>query len=258
MSLKEWKNNEINSKLMKKWGFLKESKEEITEDSEGEETDHYGEDEGHDERELRDLERRHATRAHIDALKRDMGYDEDHERRRERGTDFREGMKYRAEDAKEESGLDKESEKDPADFTGTRRREKEAAAALEKGKGLEEGDPLMKLTPKGHRDTETSSDKRLDYEKDPAAHMTQDQALKLGLSPDTVRSAVDWDPTAEHPDDRRDTRQHSRGGHAVGLGTARRRWRKAFAGQFKEGKISVKEAKQITRQIIERIRKEGK
>ena len=28
MSLKEWKNNEINTKLMKKWGFLKESKEE--------------------------------------------------------------------------------------------------------------------------------------------------------------------------------------------------------------------------------------
>ena len=28
MSLKEWKNNEINTKLMKKWGFLKESKED--------------------------------------------------------------------------------------------------------------------------------------------------------------------------------------------------------------------------------------
>jgi len=122
---------------------------------------------------------------------------------------------------------------------------------------LEEGDPLMKLTPKGHRDTETSSDKRLDYEKDPAAHMTADQALELGLSPDTVRSAVDWDPTAKHPDDRRDTRSPHAGGHQVGLGTARRRWRKAFAGQFKEGKISVREAKQITRRIIERIKKEG-
>jgi len=28
MSLKEWKNNEINTKLMKKWGFLKESRNE--------------------------------------------------------------------------------------------------------------------------------------------------------------------------------------------------------------------------------------
>jgi hypothetical protein len=34
MSLKEWKNNEINTKLMKKWGFLKESKGEPTHDPE--------------------------------------------------------------------------------------------------------------------------------------------------------------------------------------------------------------------------------
>jgi len=33
MSLKEWKNNEINTKLMKKWGFLKESKEELYEEA---------------------------------------------------------------------------------------------------------------------------------------------------------------------------------------------------------------------------------
>ena len=190
MSLKEWKNNEINTKLMKKWGFLKEGKlpagdaghggsgddhyqfdkkerdaeleeghehsaecgcpdmeegmkyraedddldenhvdlardrgqlhkalspEELgigskehddeegnrdpsddailglKEDSEGEETYHYGEAEGHDEKELHDLVRRHATRSHIDALKRDMDYDEDHEDRGERGTHFREG-----------------------------------------------------------------------------------------------------------------------------------------------------------------------
>ena len=151
MSLKEWKNNEINTKLMKKWGFLKESKEVTTEDTEeleeghehgpecgcpdmeegmqyrnddykgvgskehndmegdqfgmgdplkkdkleekteGEETYDYGEAEGHDEKELHDLVKRHATRSHIDALKRDMDYDEDHEDRHERGTDFREG-----------------------------------------------------------------------------------------------------------------------------------------------------------------------
>ena len=64
----------------------------IEEDSEGEETYHYGEDEGRDDHELHDLIKRHATKAHIDALKRDMDYDEDHEDRHERGTDFREGM----------------------------------------------------------------------------------------------------------------------------------------------------------------------
>ncbi len=249
MSLKEWKNNEINTKLMKKWGLLKEAakpdfldldkdgdKEEpmkqaakeigskehndeegnrpsdaedmdLKEDSEGEETYHYGEDEGRDDRELRDLVKRHATKAHIDALKRDMDYDEDHEDRHERGTDFREGIfapnhycvhhggvqhegqikmaeainhnfdkklnkvtwydmklqdgtileqvatediqvtsaslaemhhAHRVEDEDEESGMHKQSEKDPADYTGTRKREKRAISALKKGKGLEE------------------------------------------------------------------------------------------------------------------------
>jgi hypothetical protein len=231
MSLKEWKNNEINTRLMKKWGLLKEEKMPmktdvddadddgktddqvpafLEEDSEGEETYHYGEDEGRDDRELHDLIKRHATRSHIDALKRDMDYDEDHEDRHERGTDFREGMfspnhycvhhggvqhegqikmaeaishnfdkslnkvtwydmklqdgtileqvaaediqvtnaslaedhgRHRVEDEEEESGMHKQSEKDPADYTGTRKREKKAISALKKGKGLEESAP---------------------------------------------------------------------------------------------------------------------
>ena len=66
-------------------------KDKLEEKTEGEETYDYGEAEGHDEKELHDLVKRHATRSHIDALKRDMDYDEDHEDRHERGTDFREG-----------------------------------------------------------------------------------------------------------------------------------------------------------------------
>ena len=72
----------------------------LKEDSEGEETYHYGEAEGHDEKELHDLVKRHATRSHIDALKRDMDYDEDHEDRREHGDHFREG-KISVREAKE-------------------------------------------------------------------------------------------------------------------------------------------------------------
>ena len=72
----------------------------LEEDREGEETYHYGEDEGRDDEELHDLIKRHATKAHIDALKRDMDYDEDHEDRRERGTHFREG-KISVREAKE-------------------------------------------------------------------------------------------------------------------------------------------------------------
>ncbi|MAH51272.1 hypothetical protein CMI37_35975 [Candidatus Pacearchaeota archaeon] len=116
---------------------------------------------------------------------------------------------------------------------------------------LDEGDPLMQKHKGGHahRSTDTSSRERLAYEKDPAAWMSTDQAVKLGLSPEEARAAIDWGPGE---------REHDRGpGDGPGLGKARRKWRKAFAGQFKEGKISVQEAKEITRRIIERIKKEG-
>ena len=166
MSLKEWKNAELNRNLMKKWGLLKEEKNEpadvahadrvlageeagedaaeeleeagcgdasyrkeddwgkspaaftgtedeeekaidalkhgkaLEEDSEGEETYHYGEDEGEDEKELRDLIKRHASHAHMRALEADMGYDRRHQDRREPGTHFREG-KISIREAKE-------------------------------------------------------------------------------------------------------------------------------------------------------------
>ena len=59
--------------------YLKNRRETIKkamkEDSEGEETYHYGEDEGED-------------RKHIEDLEKDMAYDEDHEDRHEKGTHF--------------------------------------------------------------------------------------------------------------------------------------------------------------------------
>lgn len=80
----------------------------MNEDSEGEETYNYGEDEGadkHREDEMED-EKHHmeedmaphdrikAIEEHLDALKKDMGYDEDHEDRDEEGTHFAEGKRY--------------------------------------------------------------------------------------------------------------------------------------------------------------------
>ena len=53
----------------------KAMKKDVKEDSEGEETYNYGEDEGADEKHIKDLEK-------------DMAYDEDHEDRREKGTHF--------------------------------------------------------------------------------------------------------------------------------------------------------------------------
>ena len=137
---------------------------------------------------------------------------------------------YRKED-------DKAKEDESANQRGNQKVSMEDEMDLEEGEELEEGcpheeeeelvegDPLMKLTPKGHRDTETSSDKRLRYEKDPASFMTTEA-------------------------------------HEIGLGTARRKWRKAFAGQFKESAesdermLTLEEARDVARRIFERIQKE--
>ena len=81
----------------------KECGKAVNEDSEGEETYNYGEDEGADHKEEEHLEdeekmaphdRIKAIEDHLDALKKDMDYDEDREDRDEEGTDFAEGKKY--------------------------------------------------------------------------------------------------------------------------------------------------------------------
>jgi hypothetical protein len=242
MSLKEWKNNEINTKLMQKWGLLKEAKEVTTEDTEeleeghehgpecgcpdmeegmkyradedkleedteGEETYDYGEAEGHDEKELHDLIKRHATKSHIDALKRDMDYDEDHERRGEEGTDFREG----AGDAKI-TKLPDGTHHYEGPFVGAED-DGEAPLAVDATVSIAPGDPDRPQagwdgkTPRGHRAPPT-----------PEYAGTSIGARKGSRSSKHVRGA----PRQENQ------------------------------------KISVREAKQITRRIIERIRKEGK
>lgn len=67
----------------------------MNEDSEGEETYHYGEDEGKDHKEEMSMEDHiSAIEDHLKHLKKDMGYDEDHEDRDEKGTHFAEGKKY--------------------------------------------------------------------------------------------------------------------------------------------------------------------
>ena len=81
---------------------MKKASKEMKEDSEGEETYNYGEDEGSDRKEEERLEdekdmaphdRIEAIENHLDALKKDMDYDEDHEDRDEDDTDFRESVK---------------------------------------------------------------------------------------------------------------------------------------------------------------------
>ena len=62
----------------------------LSEDSEGEETYNYGEDEGEDKKRLDYLMHHGGGHEHEHDLEKDMEYDEDHEDRHEKGTHFRE------------------------------------------------------------------------------------------------------------------------------------------------------------------------
>ena len=263
MSLKEWKNAELNRNLMKKWGFLNESKEEITEDSEGEETYRYGEDEGEDDKELHDLERKHATRAHIDALKRDMDYDEDHERRGEKDTDFREGVEEVDEGifspnhyCVHHGGVQHEGQFKMAEAVGhnfdrdlnkvTRYDMKLDDGTILEGVSAEDIMVTSASMAEGHmhrvEDEDDLDENYVDLAKDRGQYHKALTADELsGLDKESEKDPADYTGTRG-----REKKAVSALKRGKGL------------EEVASGKISVKEAKQITRRIIERIRKEGK
>jgi hypothetical protein len=267
MSLKEWKNNEINTKLMKKWGLLKEgakpdfldldkdgdkeepmkdaakeigSKEhndeegnrpsmakdmDLKEDSEGEETYHYGEDEGRDDRELHDLIKRHATRAHIDALKRDMDYDEDHEDRREHGDHFREGVFSPNHYCVHHGGVQHEGQIKMAEAVG-HNFDRQLNEVTWYNMKLQDGTILEQVAASDILVTNASL---AEGHHHPMRDEDEDDYKGIG--------------SKEHDDEE---------GNRPSMA------KKMDLGEHsRSGKISVREAKQITRRIIERIRKEG-
>jgi len=267
MSLKEWKNNELNMLLMKKWGLLKEgakpdfldldkdgdkeepmkdaakeigSKEhndeegnrpsmakdmDLKEDSEGEETYHYGEDEGRDDRELHDLIKRHATRAHIDALKRDMDYDEDHEDRREHGDHFREGMFSPNHYCVHHGGVQHEGQVKMAEAIN-HNFDKKLNKVTWYDMKLQDGTILEQVAASDILVTNASLAEGHDH---PMRDEDEDDYKGIG--------------SKEHDDEE---------GNRPSMA------KKMDLGEHsRSGKISVREAKQITRRIIERIRKEG-
>ena len=68
----------------------------VTEDTEGEETYHYGEDEGHDRKEVMSMsDHIKEIKKHLDAIEKDEGYDREHEDRGEKGTSFMESRAKR-------------------------------------------------------------------------------------------------------------------------------------------------------------------
>jgi len=68
----------------------------VQEDTEAEETYNYGEDEGHDRKEVMSLSAHiKEIKKHLDAIEGDEGYDRGHEDRGEKGTSFMESRRRR-------------------------------------------------------------------------------------------------------------------------------------------------------------------
>jgi hypothetical protein len=268
MSLKEWKNAELNRNLMKKWGLLKEEKksfpdltgdgevtqadilkgrgvkvdeahcsrvedDEMNEETEGEETYHYGEAEGEDDKELHDLIKRHATRSHIDALKRDMDYDEDHEDRREHGDHFREGMFSPNHYCVHHGGVQHEGQIKMAEAINHNFDTKLNKVTWYDMK-LQDGTILEQVAAEDIQVTSASL-------AEEHHHRVEDAEEESGMNKQSEKDPADYTGT-------RDEEEEAIKALKTGKGLE----------ESSSKKISVREAKQITRRIIERIRKEGK
>ena len=279
---------------------------DLKEDSEGEETYHYGEDEGRDDRELRDLVKRHATKAHIDALKRDMDYDEDHEDRHERGTDFREGMpsddvariksrKYLkgpgSDGDLDPSGVARlDYEEDPAGWAGPGRipglddedggskskRRKAFAKQFKEGifspnhycvhhGGVQHEGQIKMAEAISH-----NFDKKLNKVTWYNMKLQDGTILEQVATEDiqvTSASLAEMHHAHRVEDEDEESGMHKQSEKDPADYTGTRKREKRAISALKKGKgleetasqkISVREAKEITRRIIERIRKEGK
>ena len=292
MSLKEWKNNELNTKLMKKWGLLKEAakpdfldldkdgdKEEpmkqaakeigskehndeegnrpsmakdmdLNEKTEGEETYDYGEAEGHDEKELHDLVKRHATKAHIDALKRDMDYDEDHEDRREHGDHFREGIFSPNHYCVHHGGVQHEGQIKMAEAIN-HNFDKKLNKVTWYDMKLQDGTILEQVAASDIQVTNASlgeghSHPMRDEDED---EMEEAKRHVAGGVEGVADFIMPNKPKGKAPEP---------GKRIYDPRHLKDKTTKVPPVKVREGKISVREAKEITRRIIERIKKESK
>jgi len=208
MSLKEWKNNEVNSKLMKKWGLLKEGRDPWG----GLGVGHHGEScaEAHSEETAAaggDI-----TAGHQAWLNRG-GHEEWKERHgRTRSHEPTPGIEA------------------PGGWFGP-------------PKELEEG--------WGWRDEDDEDKKHLEEFGSGTGWRDEDEVEPLkGAPPKVTRKDPEWYGTST------DTKHVKK--QVAGIDAARKKAHPQSRQESISRKISVREAKEITRRIIERIRKEGK
>jgi len=252
MSLKEWKDNELNTLLMKKWGLFQEAKDPVTtplnEDDEAKESENYGKDESADKREEDRLERHlDAIEHHLKALRDDMEFNE----------------KHIDESTDEESEITEDVNLSGPNYKGRGSK----AHADETGNQPSMEDDLKKEgAPRSEAEIEADTRRAIASGEDPVVAAT---AGRRGQVHDVVPAA----PKKKLRRGPKPRRPRSTGpGMALGPrfeGTDRRASGKSVVDRGRvldleaspgadKKMISVTEATKLTRKIIERYLKEGK
>ena len=228
MSLKEWKNNEINQKLMKKWGLLKEEKNEP----------------------------RNVKHADDELAGEEAG--------EEAAEDLEEGAMYRDEDDEVDEAKRHVVGGDPglADFIMPNKPKGKAP-----GPGKRVWDPrhlkdkTTKVPPVSAKDIEegafgfkSADEKRKELATRPEFTAGGPKEDDPGVDP-PLAHALEKDRTAKLPPTKARRRPRVRASD-VGRGT-QGSWKPVVEEHSTPRKISVREAKEITRRIIERVKKES-
>ena len=299
MSLKEWKNNEINTKLMKKWGLLKEG---CPHEDEGQAIDISGPGVELQVDDVSQLPPEEAFAAGIavarDAIDQLMGGPQGGP---QEGEELEEGCPSSNFDPggdevvadEEEEGLEEGEAKwkamadapdDPTDApTATALQQKRTKKRGEwgqkvRGKSGDQG-KRSKSAAAGSRNVMTMGEGDIAYRDDDEEEVERRiERPYWGRAADPYHFAADsaeWPGTRRH-DDQMDALEQPRGrwrGRGPGFRNRPPKRSKNVAGtkwqtaptipdlepvSERSQKISVKEAKEITRRIIERVRKEGK
>ena len=271
MSLKEWKNNEINRNLMKKWGLLKEEKMPMKPDV----NDADGDGETDDrvpaflEEDAGDTEKRHAERnvaadkKHIKDLEKDEKYEKEEEKLEEEQSVFAPNHYCVHHGGVQHEGQIKMAEAISHNFDRRLNKVTWYDMKLQDGTILEQvaaediqvTNASLAEMHHGHRSEDSKEDENemeeaitpftpgLGRKKKPSkAHQDEEGNRKASAT-----SFVDGRTrTAAQTLKRRSGRGPEVAGHRLGGGT------------FGENtKISIKEAKEVTRRIIKRIQEDS-
>jgi len=241
MSLKEWKDNEINTKLMKKWGFLKESKE--------------------------NLDERWATSARRGSTMPTIPLEKQKEDDPSQTGEESQGDPSADIDPFSAKGKGKGKKRELSEDSGEEESEhygKDESADKSEENRLEQHLDAIEGHLKALRDDMHFDEKHIDENKEDDTDL-EESSMRYrtdseGKPGEKEAEPLKGAPPKVTPQDPEWYGSSTDTGHVkkqvAGISAARKKSGSKFESMSR--KISVREAKEITRRIIERVKKEGK